>query len=138
KKREQITTSSRTGIYFAGVVQERRKRMVPKDNPDTEVVTYTFYDDENRMSYYIDDYAPESYLEVGEYAEFPIRIKAYVHKGTGKPAYSMTIKKSFAQSARNNGNGEILKKVSGKVAALSWASPLTSFLGCLRRMSVRD
>ena len=107
KKKEQTTTSNRTGIFFAGVVEERRKRMVPKDNPETEVVTYTFYDEESRQSYYIDDYGPDSYLEVGEYVELPIRIKAYVHKGTGKPAYSMTIRKSFTKSSRNNGNGEV-------------------------------
>jgi hypothetical protein len=107
KKKEQTTTSNRTGVFFAGVVEERRKRMVPKDNPETEVVTYMFYDDESRKSYYIDDYGPDSYFEVGEYVELPIRIKAYVHKGTGNPAYSMTIKKSFSQSSRNNGNGEV-------------------------------
>ncbi len=106
KKKEQISTN-KSGLYFAGVVEERRKRMVPKDNPETEVVTYTFYDSDSRANYYVDDYAPESYLEVGEYVELPVRIKAYIHKTTGKPAYSMTIRKIFERQVSSNINGEV-------------------------------
>ena len=106
------TITNKAGIYFSGVVAERRKRMVPKDNPETEVVTYTFYDDESRASYYVDDFAPDSYLEVGEYVELPIRIKAYNNKTTGKPAYSMTIRKTYERKASSNGNGEVFWKVS--------------------------
>ncbi len=106
KKTEQ-TTTNKTGIYFCGTVSERRRRKVPKDNPTTEVVTYTFYDEESHITYYVDDYAPEEYLEKGEYVELPIRIKAYVNKGTGRPAYSMTIKKVFEQQDGNNSNGEV-------------------------------
>ena len=105
KKKEQISTN-KCGLYFAGVVEERRKRMVPKDNPETEVVTYTFYDSESRANYYVDDYAPESYLEVGEYVELPVRIKAYMHKTTGKPAYSITIKKTFDRQITSNVNAK--------------------------------
>jgi hypothetical protein len=107
RKTETITTSKKSGIYFCGVIEERRKRMVPKDNPQTEVVTYTFYDDESRTSYYIDDYAPGSYYEVGEYIEVPVRIRPYMHKGNNKPAYSMTIRRPFERSDSSDGNGEI-------------------------------
>lgn len=106
KKTEQTTTNN-TGIYFRGIVSERRRRKVPKDNPTTEVVTYTFYDEENHTTYFVDDYAPDDYLEKGEYVEIPVRIKAYVNKGTGRPAYSMTIRKAFEQQDSNNSNGEV-------------------------------
>lgn len=106
KKTETTTTNKRTGVYFCGTVEERRKRMVPKDNPQTEVVTYTFYDEENRQHYYVDDYAPESYYEIGEYVEVMVRIKPYMHGGNNKPAYSMTIRKPFEKRNVSNGNGE--------------------------------
>ena len=107
RKTAKTSTNNSTGIYFSGVVSERRKRMVPKDNPQTEVVTYAFYDEENNQYYFIDDYAPEKYLEVGEYVNLPIRIKAYMHKGSGRPAYSMTIKKAYDRQPSSNGNGEL-------------------------------
>lgn len=106
-KKTETTSTNSTGIYFSGTVAERRKRMVPKDNPQTEVVTYAFYDEESHSHYYVDDYAPESYLEVGEYVTIPIRIKAYMHKGNGRPAYSMTVKKAYDRQPGSNGNGEL-------------------------------
>lgn len=106
KKQEKTTTSKKAGIYFCGIVAERRRRMVPKDDPQNEVITYTIYDEESHMTYYVDDFQPEEYFEKGEYIEVPVRIKAYVHKGTGKPAYSMTIKRTFEQSDISK-NGEV-------------------------------
>ena len=82
-----------TGVFFKGVVYERRKRMVPKNNPTTEVVTYKFYNEDVNAYLYVDDYAPESYYEIGEFIEVPVRIKAYINKLTNKAAYSLTILK---------------------------------------------
>ena len=42
-----------TGLYIAGTIQERTRRMVPTDNPTTEIVTYTVTD-ANDKRYYID------------------------------------------------------------------------------------
>lgn len=33
-----------TGLYIAGTIQERTRRMVPADHPTTEIVTYTVTD----------------------------------------------------------------------------------------------
>ena len=107
KNTGKTTTNEKTGIYFCGIVEERRKRMVPKENPETEVVTYTFYDENSRTGYYVDDYAPESYYEVGEYIEVPVRVKAYVHRGTNRPAYSLTVKKAISNRETSNNNGEL-------------------------------
>ncbi len=103
-KKESTSTNKANGIYFCGVVSQRRRRKVPKDNPTATVVTYEF-SDEMSHSYYVDDYEPEKYYEVGEYIEVPIRIKAYMHKTANRPAYSMTIKRAFDKT--NDENGEI-------------------------------
>ena len=42
-----------------------------------------------------------------EYVTIPIRIKAYMHKGNGRPAYSMTVKKAYERQPGSNGNGEL-------------------------------
>lgn len=107
KKTGLTTMSNKTGVYFCGVVEERRKRMVPKDDPKTEVVTYSFYDEDSRRNYYIDDYAPDSYYEVGEYVEVMVRIKPYINKSSGRPAYSMTIMRPFEKNQSPNSNGEV-------------------------------
>lgn len=103
-KKEQTITNKETGIYFCGTVTQRRRRKVPKDNPTATVVTYEF-SDEASHTYYVDEYEPDSYFEVGQYVEVPIRIKAYINKSSDRPAYSMTIKKPFDKT--NNDNGEI-------------------------------
>ena len=68
-----------TGLYIAGTIQERTRRMVPADHPTTEIVTYTVID-QNDKRYYIDDYAPDSYHEVGDYAVIPVFIKPFRKK----------------------------------------------------------
>ena len=65
-----------TGLYIAGTIQERTRRMVPADHPTTEIVTYTVTDS-NDKRYYIDDYAPDSYHEVGDNIVFPVFIKPF-------------------------------------------------------------
>jgi len=105
KKTEPITTNKENGLYFCGVVSQRRKRMVPKDNPVATVVTYEFTDDTTHNTFYVDDYEPVAYFNVGEYVETPVRIKAYHNKLTDRPAYSISIKKPF--SRENDDRGEI-------------------------------
>ena len=102
---EPISTNKANGIYFCGVVSQRRKRMVPKDNPTATVVTYEFTDEATNVTYYVDDYEPDTFLEQGQYVEVPVRVKAYVNKSTNRPAFSMTIKKAYSKD--NNDLGEV-------------------------------
>lgn len=100
---EPITTNKANGIYFCGVVSQRRKRRVPKENPTATVVTYEFTDDVSNVTYYVDDYEPDVFLETGKYVEIPVRVKAYINKSTNRPAYSMTVKKAFNKDSNEMG-----------------------------------
>ena len=99
-----------TGLYIAGTIQERTRRMVPADHPTTEIVTYTVIDQNDKRyyiddyapdSYYIDDYAPDSYHEVGDYAVIPVFIKPF-RKKNGDPSYSLSVQKAY----RHHSKGE--------------------------------
>ena len=46
-----------SGLVLKGTIVDRMRRMVPKNNPTTEIVTYTVQDEHDRK-YYVDDYAP--------------------------------------------------------------------------------
>lgn len=79
------------GLSFSGTVIDRTRRHVPKDNPTTEIVTYTIGDG-NERKYYVDDYAPSSYHEIGENVSFPVYVKPYIKKN-GEPSYNLCIQK---------------------------------------------
>ena len=87
-----------TGLYLSGTVRERTRRMVPADNPTTEIVTYVITD-ENERRYYLDDYAPESYHEIGDCIEVPVYIKPY-RKKTGDLSYSISVQKAYQYQAK--------------------------------------
>ncbi len=76
-----------TGLYIAGTIQERTRRMVP---------TVT---DANDKRYYIDDYAPDSYHDVGDYAVFPVFIKPF-RKKNGDPSYSLSVQKAYKHQSK--------------------------------------
>lgn len=87
-----------TGLYIAGTIQERTRRMVPADHPTTEIVTYTVTD-ANDKRYYIDDYAPDSYHDVGDYAVLPVFIKPF-RKKNGDPSYSLSVQKAYKYQSK--------------------------------------
>ena len=87
-----------SGLYIAGTVQERTRRMVPAENPATEIVTYVITD-ENQKRYYIDDYAPDSYFEISEYVEAPVYIRPY-RKKNGDLSYSISIQKTYHRQSK--------------------------------------
>ena len=62
------------GLYIAGTVIDRTRRMVPKDNPVTEIITYTLETDDHLRDYF-DDYAPTGYHEREEYIIVPVLLK---------------------------------------------------------------
>ena len=81
------------GLVLMGTVIERTRRMVPKDNPTTLIVTYTV-DDGMGRKHYVDDYAPKSYFDVGMNITVPVYIKAYT-KRNKEPAYTINIQKEI-------------------------------------------
>ena len=82
------------GLSLSGTVTDRTRRMVPHDNPTTEIVTYTVQDGYNRK-FYVDDYAPTGYHDVGSDVNFPVYIKAYSRRN-GEPSYTLNIQKMDA------------------------------------------
>jgi hypothetical protein len=83
-----------TGLYVGGTVQERRRRYINRDNNERiEVVTYTI-SDEGSKSYYVEDYAPSSYREIGSQLLEAVYVKPYKKK-SGDLSYTICIKKDF-------------------------------------------
>ena len=83
----------RGGLFLLGTVTDRTRRMVPKDNPTTLIVTYTVDDGMGRKCY-VDDYAPRNFFEVGMFINVPVYIKAYT-KRNKEPAYTINIQKEI-------------------------------------------
>jgi hypothetical protein len=90
-----------SGLYLSGIVFKRIKRTVPVNNPTTEIVTYTVADNNDRY-YYVDDYSPDTYYEVGENVQIPVYIKAYKKK-SGDASYSLNVLKPFRASSLGRG-----------------------------------
>jgi hypothetical protein len=80
-----------TGLSLSGTVIDRTRRMVPRDNPTTEIVTYTIQDDHNRK-FYVDDYAPDGYHDMNVKVCLPVYIKSYNRKN-GEPSYTLNVQK---------------------------------------------
>ena len=82
------------GLYLSGTVVDRTRRFVPKDNPVTEIVTYILSDNGDRK-YYVDDYAPSSYLDLGVFVSVPVYVKPYMKKNKDI-SYNLCIQKKTA------------------------------------------
>lgn len=81
------------GLVLIGTVIDRTRRMVPKDNPTTLIVTYTI-DDGMGRKYFVDDYAPKGFFDIGMYVNVPVYVKAYI-KRNKEPAYTINIQKEI-------------------------------------------
>ena len=92
-KRNTKTTDQNSlyGLSVSGTVIDRTRRMVPQDNPTTEIVTYTIQDGFNRK-HYVDDYAPSDYYDIDSCVYLPVYIKTY-RKWNGDPSYTLNIQK---------------------------------------------
>lgn len=80
------------GLSLSGTIIDRTKRMVPRDNPTTEIVTYTVQDDSNHR-FYVDDFSPEVYHDLNSSVCFPVYIKPYRRKN-GDLSYTLNIQKA--------------------------------------------
>ena len=89
-----------SGLYVGGIIQERRRRYINRENNERiEIVTYTITDDSDKK-YYVEDYAPSSYRDLGSQILEPVYVKPYKKK-TGDLSYTICIKKNF-----DGGRGE--------------------------------
>lgn len=91
-KNIQNNCNSYSGLYLFGKVIDRTRRHVPKDNPATEIVTYLIQS--NRDSkFYVDNYAPKSYYDIGADVSLSVFIKTYKRKN-GEPSYTLNIQQN--------------------------------------------
>ena len=81
------------GLTVSGVVKERRRRRVPLDNPQHEIVTYTLVDDSEGI-YFVDDFQPDKYHNIGDYIMLPVYVKTYI-KRNNQPAYTICTRKDY-------------------------------------------
>lgn len=93
-----VSASAKYGLYLSGTVIDRTRRHVPKNNPTTEIVTYTLSDDNDRK-YFVDDYAPSEYHELGSFVSLPVYVKPYLKKNNDV-SYNLCVQK------RSSGRGE--------------------------------
>ena len=92
QRNSKQASNTSNGLSLSGTVIDRTRRMVPHNNPKTQIVTYTIQDGLNRK-FYVDDYAPDGYHDIESYVCFPVYIKAYNRKN-GEPSYTLNIQKS--------------------------------------------
>lgn len=79
------------GLLLNGIIIDRTRRHVPRDNPTTEIVTYTLSDN-NERKFYVDDYAPAEYHDLGEYVSLQVYVKPYLKKNNDV-SYNLCIQK---------------------------------------------
>ena len=87
-----------TGLIIAGTVQERSRRMIGASEPKTEIVTYVITDDSEKR-YYVDEFSPASYHEIGDFVEVPVYIKPF-RKKNGDLSYSLNIQKAYQYQSK--------------------------------------
>lgn len=91
RRQKNLNGNIRHGLSLSGTITDRSRRMVPLNNPTTEIVTYTIQDEYNHK-FYVDDYAPEEYHELNDNVCFPVYVKAYNRKN-GTPSYTLNVQK---------------------------------------------
>ncbi len=83
-----------SGLYVFGQVIDRTRRTIKTRNDgQAEIVTYTVQDVNGRR-YFIDEYTPEQYCEIGEAVELPVYVKTF-KKNSGDIGYSFCVQQQF-------------------------------------------
>ncbi len=83
-----------SGLYVFGQVIDRTRRTITtRNNGQAEIVTYTVQDVNGRR-YFVDEYTPEQYCEIGEAVELPVYVKTF-KKNSGDIGYSFCVQQQF-------------------------------------------
>ena len=83
-----------SGLYVFGQVIDRTRRTIKTRNDgQAEIVTYTVQDVNGRR-YFVDEYTPEQYCEIGEAVEIPVYVKTF-KKNSGDIGYSFCVQQQF-------------------------------------------
>ena len=85
---------SNPGLYVTGTISNRTRRFIStRNDPNTEVVTYTIMDDQNHR-YFVDDFAPSSYYDIPSPVTLPVYVKPYLKKN-GDASYTLCVQKNY-------------------------------------------
>ena len=96
---QQPYTESFSGLYVFVWVSDRARRSIPTRNDSTaEIVTYTVEDTASRK-YYIDEYSPTEYHDVGSFVSLPVYVKTY-KKRNGDIGYSFCLQQQHTVLSR--------------------------------------
>ena len=88
-----------SGLYVFGQIADRTKRTIPtRDNGTAEIVNYTVHD-VNGRNYYVDEYDPEVYNDLGAIVEIPVYVKTF-KKRNGDIGYSFSVQQQQGSSSR--------------------------------------
>lgn len=86
-----------SGLYVFGQVIDRTRRTIKTRNGGSaEIVTYSIQDNNGRR-YFVDEYTPEEYYELGETVEVPVYVKTF-KKNNGDVGYSLCVQQQFGPS----------------------------------------
>ena len=87
-------TDELSGLYvFGHVIDRTRRNIKTRNGSSAEIVTYTIQDNSGRR-YFVDEYTPEEYYELGESVEIPVYVKTF-KKNSGDVGYSFCVQQQF-------------------------------------------
>ena len=88
-----------SGLYVFGQVTDRTRRTIPtRDNSTAEIVTYTVEDNAGHR-YFIDEYSPSEYNDIGAAVQIPVYVKTF-KKRNGDVGYSFCVQQQLQVSSR--------------------------------------
>ena len=75
-----------SGLFLSGQVIDRTRRTIQtRMDTTTQIVTYTIMDSSSRR-YYVDEYAPNEYHEIGDNIIIPVYVKTFKKNNREAPA----------------------------------------------------
>ena len=88
-----------SGLYIFGEITDRTRRTIPtRDSSTAEIVTYTVQDTVGHR-YYVDEYSPEVYTDIGAMVEIPVYVKTF-KKRNGDIGHSICVQQQLNSSSR--------------------------------------
>lgn len=90
----ELKTDELSGLYvFGHVIDRTRRNIKTRNGGSAEIVTYTIQDNNGRR-YFVDEYSPEEYYELGESVEVPVYVKTF-NMNSGDVGYSFCVQQQF-------------------------------------------
>ena len=86
-----------SGLFLSGQVIDRTRRTIQtRMDTSTQIVTYTIMDSASRR-YYVDEYSPDEYHEIGDYIIIPVYVKTF-KKNNGEIGHSFAVQQQFGSA----------------------------------------